>query len=121
MRRGVDDSLETPARRCAETHWPQDSRALRLEPVGENQVSTLKTRRPFRSLDLVALEEIQSHVIQVLLGHKKLETTALYAQVATRTLREVRSPLESLVMKVEHAARRDPEGWRSRRNRRLGA
>jgi len=35
-------------------------------------------------------------VIQVLLGHKKLETTALYAQVATRTLRAVTSPLERL-------------------------
>jgi len=32
--------------------------------------------------------------IQVLLGHKKLETTALYAQVATDTLRKVLSPLE---------------------------
>jgi site-specific recombinase XerD len=35
-------------------------------------------------------------VIQVLLGHKKLETTALYAQVATAVLREVVSPLEGL-------------------------
>ena len=35
-------------------------------------------------------------VIQVLLGHKKLETTALYAQVATDVLREVVSPLETL-------------------------
>ncbi len=35
-------------------------------------------------------------VIQVLLGHKRLETTALYSQVATRTLREVTSPLEHL-------------------------
>ena len=35
-------------------------------------------------------------VIQVLLGHKKLETTALYAQVATEVLREVISPLEGL-------------------------
>jgi integrase/recombinase XerD len=34
-------------------------------------------------------------VIQVLLGHKKLETTALYTQVATETLRQVISPLES--------------------------
>ena len=33
-------------------------------------------------------------VIQVLLGHAKLETTALYAQVANRTLRDVVSPLE---------------------------
>ena len=35
-------------------------------------------------------------MIQVLLGHKKLETTALYAQVATATLRAVSSPLERL-------------------------
>ena len=35
-------------------------------------------------------------MIQVMLGHKKLETTALYAQVATDILREVTSPLESL-------------------------
>jgi len=35
-------------------------------------------------------------VIQVMLGHKKLETTALYAQVATDLLREVISPLERL-------------------------
>jgi site-specific recombinase XerD len=32
----------------------------------------------------------------VLLGHAKLNTTALYSQVATRTLRDVRSPLENL-------------------------
>jgi site-specific recombinase XerD len=41
-------------------------------------------------------QKVDIRVIQVLLGHKKLETTALYAQVATRTLREVASPLESL-------------------------
>jgi integrase/recombinase XerD len=35
-------------------------------------------------------------LIQVLLGHKKLVTTALYAQVATDILREVVSPLETL-------------------------
>ena len=37
-------------------------------------------------------------VIRVLLGHKKLDTTALYSQAATRTIREVTSPLEHLVM-----------------------
>jgi integrase/recombinase XerD len=41
-------------------------------------------------------QKVDIRVIQVMLGHKKLETTALYAQVATDILREVISPLESL-------------------------
>ena len=35
-------------------------------------------------------------LIQVLLGHAKLDTTALYAQVATNTIRAVMSPLDRL-------------------------
>ncbi len=35
-------------------------------------------------------------VIQVLLGHKKLDTTALYTRVALKTIREVESPLALL-------------------------
>jgi integrase len=35
-------------------------------------------------------------VIQVLLGHKKLETTGLYTQVATDLLQQVISPLDRL-------------------------
>jgi len=41
---------------------------------------------------------VDIRMIQVLLGHKKLETTATYSHVATRTLRDIQSPLDSLVI-----------------------
>src|ERR1700694_2004616 len=48
---------------------------------------------------------LESHtdirVIQVLLGHAKLDTTAKYAQVAANLLREVTSPLEHLTLEKE--------------------
>jgi integrase/recombinase XerD len=36
-------------------------------------------------------------LIQVLLGHAKVDTTALYAHVATNTIRAVMSPLDRLM------------------------
>jgi site-specific recombinase XerD len=41
-------------------------------------------------------QKVDIRIIQVLLGHQKLETTALFAQVATDVLREVISPIETL-------------------------
>src|SRR5712672_850819 len=43
-------------------------------------------------------------VIQVLLGHKKLDTTALYTRVALKALGEITSPLEQLVTTVKPPA-----------------
>jgi site-specific recombinase XerD len=43
-------------------------------------------------------------VIQALLGHKKLDTTALYTRVAIKSLGEVTSPLEHLARMVKPPA-----------------
>ena len=44
--------------------------------------------------------KVDIRVIQVLLGHTKLETTAHYSQVASTTLRAVKSPLEYLALET---------------------
>jgi integrase/recombinase XerD len=49
-------------------------------------------------------QKIDIRVIQVLLGHKKLDTTALYTRVAIKALGEVTSPLERLAPKVKPPA-----------------
>ncbi len=41
-------------------------------------------------------QKVDIRVIQVLLGHKKLDTTAHYSRVDSRTLKAVKSPLEQL-------------------------
>lgn len=46
-------------------------------------------------------QDVDIRVIQVLLGHSKLDTTALYARVATKTIRAVTSPLERLKLLIE--------------------
>jgi len=86
---------------------------------GQNPVNPLTTRQLRRAFDVaraaagidkrVSLhtlrhcfathlleQKVDIRVIQVLLGHSKLETTARYSHLANTTLRAVKSPLEHL-------------------------
>jgi site-specific recombinase XerD len=47
---------------------------------------------------------VDIRVIQVLLGHAKLENTALYTRVATKTVRTVTSPLDKVVALMQERA-----------------
>ena len=44
---------------------------------------------------------VDVRVIQALLGHAKLDNTALYARVATKTVRTVTSPLDKIMARIE--------------------
>jgi len=70
-----------------------------VDAAGLDKRVSLHTLRHSFATQLLE-QGVDIRVIQVLLGHKKLETTALYSQVATRTLRDVTSPLEHLTLEA---------------------
>jgi len=64
----------------------------------DKAVSLHSLRHAFATHLLEHHEDIR--IIQVLLGHKKLENTARYSQVAAKLLHEVKGPLEYLKIKA---------------------
>ncbi len=104
--------------RLLRDYWKQARPRGWLFP-GQNPVNPLTTRQLRRACHAAALaagidkrvslhtlrhsfathlleQKVDIRVIQVLLGHTKLDTTARYAQVANTTLHAVKSPLEHL-------------------------
>jgi len=70
---------------------------LAADAAGLKQRVSMHTLRHSFATHLLE-NKVDIRVIQVLLGHRKLETTARYSHVATRMLSEVTSPLEQLAL-----------------------
>lgn len=68
--------------------------AARQSAEIHKRVSLHSLRHAFATHLLEQHEDIR--LIQVLLGHKKMDNTARYTQVAANLLREVKGPLEYL-------------------------
>jgi site-specific recombinase XerD len=70
------------------------------EAIGIDKKVSLHTLRHSFATHLLE-QNVDVRVIQVLLGHAKLDSTALYTRVATKTIQQVMSPLEHIALKLK--------------------
>ncbi len=86
----------------------QFARACKAAAAGIDKRVSLHTLRHSFATHLLE-QGTDIRVIQTLLGHKKLETTARYVQVASTTLHGVKSPLERLDLPAAKLKRKPPK------------
>jgi len=77
-----------------------------IEPLSTRQLTGIKKRVSPHTLrhsfaTHLLEQDTDIRVIQVLLGHAKLDTTARYTRVANTTIRSVTSPLDRLAPLTE--------------------
>jgi site-specific recombinase XerD len=94
-----------PGRSCTD---PVSSRQLHRAVLEAAEVAGIRKRvNPHTLRHSFAThlleQDVDIRVIQVLLGHSKLETTALYAKVSTRTIQAVTGPLDRLMAPPVHS------------------
>ena len=94
---------------CEQDRYGEADKALnaqwkttRAKMAGIDKNVSLHTLRHSFATHLLE-QNIDVRVIQVLLGHAKLDTTALYTRVATKTISEVMSPLEHIAGRFKRA------------------